>query len=179
MAEDKEIIRRLKTGDQAALKQLFDLYYRAITMRLYRLVPDLHLAEDIAQEVFINLWKKRDRLEIHSSLINFLNVSARNRLFNHLRSNKAKYVEIQEFHFDLKEEDAQRALESSEFQQQVFAAIEQLPPKARIIFGMSRFEQMSYKEIAERLDIPLKAVEYQMSKALLLLKSSILNKNKA
>ncbi len=176
MGEDKLLFDQLRRGDQNALKQLFALYYEQITGRLYKMVPDLQLAEDMVQEVFINLWQKREQIRINTSVQSYLMVSARNRLFNHLRANKHILEEIREFHVaDSTKDDAQKEMEQSEIQRQVHRAIDRLPIKSRTVFVMSRFEEMSYKEIALSLGVSVKVVEYHMSKALKELKQSLLN----
>ncbi len=177
MGNDKDLIKRLKEGDKLALKQLFDQYYDKITIRLYKMVPDLQLAEDLVQEVFISLWNKRKALAIHSSVFSYLMVSARNRLFTHLRNKKHEFVEIQEFHFGARDsQDPHKKMEESELERKVRLAIDELPAKSRTIFAMSRFENMSYREIAKQLDVPIKTVEYQISKAIKHLKIRLLTR---
>ncbi len=174
-SKEAQIIDKLTRGDKAALKALFDLYYKDLVVRLYRMVPDLQLAEDIAQEVFIHLWDKRNVIQIKHSVYNYLLVASRNRLFNHLRTKRLKMTEITDEsmpHYDTTE-NAQQDMEAIEMKQYIQNAIDALPVKTRTIFVMSRFENMNYKEIAGALGIKIKTVEYQMSKALKYLRKQL------
>jgi len=84
--EEKYWLERLKEGDEAALGKIFDVYYSDLVSRIFRVIPDSDTCQDIAQEVFVELWNKRASIEIHSSLGAYLNRAAVNRALNYLKS---------------------------------------------------------------------------------------------
>ena len=169
-----EIINRLNRSEEGVIKILFDEYYEYLCRSIYRLVPDASVSEDIVQEVFMELWKKRESIQITTSIRAYLRRSALNRALNYLRKNRIKFEEEEDIP-DMASHDhgGQANMEMTELEAKIHGVIDELPERCRIIFGMSRFEEMSYKEIAAALDISVKTVENQMSKALRILRNRI------
>lgn len=125
-------------------------------------------AEEIVQEMFFNFWQKKDKVDISISLEAYLFRSVRNACLNYL-----KHLKVREEHrlatneeLRKKEQEVHDKMEALELQERIDRTIEQLPPERKKIFKMSRFEELKYKEIAEKLNISVKTVEVQMSKAL-------------
>ncbi len=151
-------------------KDVFDRFYRPVKNFLYYKLGDVALAEDLVQEVFLKTWEKRDsiRLETVKSLLYTI---ASNLANNHYTSSRAR------FEFELKEnldhstqENPQYVLETTEFKTQLEKALAELPEKQRTVFLMSRMDDLTYTEIAERLEISAKAVEKRMHEALVFLR---------
>jgi len=147
-------------------KDVFDRFYRPVKNFLYYKLGDVSLAEDIVQEVFLKAWEKRDsiRLETVKSLLYTIATNLAN---NHYNSARAR------FEFELKEnldhttqENPQYLLENTEFKTRLEKALAALPEKQRTVFLMSRMDELTYTEIAERLEISVKAVEKRMHEAL-------------
>ena len=139
---------------------------------MYRILSDENLSEDIAQEVFYELWKKRHRINIQTSLKAYLKRAAVNKSLNYIRDQKIKFEEVSKAPvLSTKSHNAQ--LEAKELQEQINLAVNALPERCRIIFSLSRFEEMSYQEIANTLQISTKTVENQISKALKILRQAI------
>jgi len=156
---------------------LFRSYYPFVCRVVFRYVGDRARAEDIAQEMFAELWSKRDSLGIHTSPQAYLRRMAVSRALNFLRDNKKhQWAEIDPDHDPpgaAVAPDGLLALEENELARLVDAAIERLPEKCRIVFQLSRGEHMTYAEIASQLDISVKTVENQIGKALRLLRTAI------
>ncbi|MBK7872326.1 MAG: RNA polymerase sigma-70 factor [Saprospiraceae bacterium] len=134
---------------------------------VYQVVADAVIAEDIGQEVFFEIWRRKDQLVINTSLKAYLRRSAVNRTLNYLRDRKIKWEDDQEL--PMLEDDTPsttQLLEAEELQEHIDNAIDQLPEKCRIVFMLSRQEDLSYQEIADHLNISIKTVENQISKAL-------------
>lgn len=145
---------------------LFRTYYPSLCKSLYRILKDVSLAEDIVQEVFLKVWDKRDTLALHGASHAYLYRSCYNTALNFLKKQKPQY-ELSSVPIDICSDDgAEKALLFLETEAKILAAIETLPPKTKSIFSLSRFEELSYKEIAERLEISLKSVEKHMGIAL-------------
>lgn len=173
--EDAEIVRLLKNDDEKAIDLLFDNYYNYLCGVVYRVISDADYAEDLVQEIFLDIWRKRHDLNISTSLRAYLRRAGVNRSLNFIRKQKMKFEDAEETMNDLRstEISGQVEMEHSELEQRIHSCIDALPPKCKLIFGMSRFENMSYQEIANSLEISVKTVENQISKALKLLRSAV------
>jgi len=164
---DEAILGLLKTDGRKAIAILFEQHYPVLCRIALRIVGEKNTAEDIAQEVFCNLWKKRDTLQIKSAPGAYLKMSVRNRAINHIKSKRLKFsADGEEMQIASSDTSAQQSLEVADLQSHINAAIDNLPEKARIPFCLNRFEEMTYSEIAVKLDVSVKTVEYQVSKAL-------------
>lgn len=156
------------------MEQIFRTYYSSVCRAVYRIIPQAETAEDIAQEVFLELWKKRAQLTINTSLAAYLRRAAVNRAINHLRDQKLKWSDEAELptlsHAD---PGATELLENAELQQIIDRHIDLLPEKCRLVFVLSRFESLPHAEIARQLDISTKTVENHITKALRLLKTAL------
>lgn len=139
-----------------------------------RIIPDPGIAEDIAQDVFYELWRKRDVLNVNSSFGAYLRRAARNKSLNYIRDRKIKPESEDKIpHRSEGQTDANRKLEVQDLQNSIDRAVGDLPDRCREVFSLSRFEDMSYQEIADKLGISIKTVENQISKALRLLREAL------
>lgn len=171
--DDYDLLRRLSDDDEAAMEVLFKRHYALVSYAIYNLVKDSLTTEDLAQEVFLEIWKRRDSLVINSSLKAYLRRSAVNKTLNYLRDKKNwKNEEISEIQMEISTE-AGKSLEATELEEIVGQAIEQLPERCQLIFKLSRVEEKSYQEIADELNISVKTVENQIVKALRMLRDAL------
>lgn len=172
---DEDILFMLNANEERAISVLFDNFYEYLCNVVYRVLHDRGYAEDIVQEIFYDLWRKREKIKIQSSLRAYLRRAAVNRSLNHIRKQRMKFEEDEEVILDVKAKgtDGQLELEKDELEQRIYDIIESLPPKCKIIFGLSRFENMTYQEIADELNISIKTVENQVSKALKILRTAV------
>lgn len=171
--DDYDLLRRLSEDDEAAMEVLFKRHYSLVSYSIYNLVKDSQTTEDIAQEVFMEIWKRRDSLVINSSLKAYLRRSAVNKTLNYLRDKKNwKNEELSEIQLEIRTEPG-KTLETTELENIVGQAIEQLPERCGLIFKLSRVEEKSYQEIADELNISVKTVENQIVKALRLLRDAL------
>ena len=173
--EDDVILDLLSKGDQKFIDLLFDKYYTYLCNVVYRVINDADYAEDIVQEIFTDIWRKRESINIQTSLRAYLRRASVNRSLNHIRKQRMKFEENEEAIIDIESNtiDGQQELEKDELEQRIHDCINGLPPKCKLVFSLSRFENMSYQEIADHLEISIKTVENQISKALRILRNSI------
>jgi RNA polymerase sigma-70 factor, ECF subfamily len=173
---EQQLLAALRMGHEAALRQLFDRHYPLLLGDIYRLIPDTDTCKDLAQEVFVELWRKRGDLDIHTSLRAYLRRAAVNRALNFIKTHKRIQLDDGD-HLtntadtsprDIARQEAQESLE-----QALHAAIQTLPDKCRLVFSLSRFEQLSHREIAEQLDISVKTIENQITKAMKILREAL------
>ena len=171
---DQQLLDLLSSDSEQAIDQIFRQYYTYLCREIYRIKPDARLAEDIAQEVFYELWKKRKRLNIQSSLRAYLKRAAVNKTLNHIRDSKIQLEEVEKAPPQKsKETGAIEQLQEEELRQLIAEAIEALPERCRIVFSLSRYENMSYQQIADELNVSVKTVENQISRALRQLREAI------
>ena len=161
---DEQLLKRIQEDDETAFQNLFDKYYKTLCYAAYKIYPDEHKSKDFSQEVFLDIWKKRKTLSIHTSLNAFLRRAVTNKAIDYIRAQRFNFEDpppsdkdqIQPF----------EAIEQAELKSLIHRTAEQLPERCRLVFFMSRFEELSHKEIAAKLDISEKTVENQITKAL-------------
>jgi RNA polymerase sigma-70 factor (ECF subfamily) len=173
---EQQWLAALQAGDEAALRRIFDRHYPTLLSDIYRVVPDEDACQDIAQEVFVELWRKHAELDIHTSLRAYLRRAAVNRALNYLKTSRRFVFDEPEnspHAADTSARDITRKLEQESLEDALHAAIETLPEKCRIVFSLSRFEQLSHREIAERLGISVKTIENQITKAMKMLREAL------
>jgi len=164
MAENlnQHIFKRLQNGDEKALNELFDLYYSALCLFANKYLQDMDLARSLVQQVFIDLWTKRERITVSTSVKSYLYTTVKNRCIDVLRKTKAT-SEISESVENLNQTPFRDLVEEAELNDRINASINQLPEKCREIFLLCRFEGMKYSEIAEKLGILRDSLsDYQM-----------------
>ena len=162
-----------------SIEQLFKQYYPFVCHIIRSYVKDKSITEDIAQELFTELWVKREQLNIHTSVPAYLRRMAVSRALNYIRdSKKHQWDELDasnEVAPGLSGETVSviEHMEEAELKTRIEAAIDNLPEKCRITFLLSRREEMSYAEIAEQMNVSVKTVENQIGKALRLLRIAV------
>lgn len=171
---EKELIAGLRRGDMAAYERAFHLYYPRFVYFADYIVKDQQTAKDLVQNVFLKVWRFRDRLKDDLSLVNYLYVLTKREVLNHLRGFKA--IE------SLQDELAGHCegVGGEHLEAQVDAAlvrewIQTLPDKRRRVFELSRLRGMSNKEISRVLSISEKTVERHITLALRQLKEEFRN----
>lgn len=162
---------RLNRDNEAEFEQLFKKHFKGMHSYAMTLVKDDMVAEEIVQNIFCKLWEKEEQIEIRESAAGYLYRSVYNEGLNYL-----KHLKVREaYHSYAMEQDravnnTASRVEMKELEARLQKALNELPEKCRTIFQMSRFEELRYQEIADRLDLPVKTVENQMGKALKLLR---------
>ena len=164
---DQQLFTRLRAGEATALDELFRRYYADLCRVALRFVNNEQEAEDIVQELFVSIWEKRSaQREDLTSVRAYLRRAARNRSLNFLRDRKRIPVDDGEVPVTIATpKQADFALEQDELRNQIHGAIDALPERCRLVFVMSKIEDMTHKEIAGALDISPKTVENQMTRA--------------
>jgi RNA polymerase sigma-70 factor (ECF subfamily) len=167
-------IKLLREGDVSVFEELFNLHYPALKLNALKYVLASQEAEDIVHNVFLNLWDKREQLDVRESISTYLQASVRNASLNYLRREKVRDNYRASLLVRLSEADPQGSPSDELIRQEdideIKEAIDRLPDKCRQIFRMSRFEEMKNQEISDALDISLRTVENQIYRALKILR---------
>lgn len=152
--------------DIATFRKYYELYYDQLCHFLNFYTQDITIIEDVLQEVYLKLWENRDEIEIQY-IKTYLFHAAKNRVLNHLRDEQNRHYLLENwFNQQQQEKQDKECYDLEQFTTLLYKAIEQLPEKCREIFLLSRQEKLTYKQIAEKLDISVKTVEAQMGIAL-------------
>ncbi|MEM7106426.1 MAG: RNA polymerase sigma-70 factor [Bacteroidota bacterium] len=170
---NQELLDLLQTDSEKAINYLFTRDYSYLCQTAYRILKETNQAEDIVQDVFYEFWKKRDVLQIKTSIKAYLKRAVINKTLNFIRDQKIRLDDEAPLQFLDSKENIQQNLEADEMKILIDKALEGLPPKCKAVFALSRFEQMSYQEIATQLNISTKTVENHISKALKRLRVSL------
>jgi RNA polymerase sigma-70 factor (family 1) len=166
---DAELIRRLRAGDERALETLFREHYATMVTVVRRIVFAPDVAEELVQDVFFKVWRKREDLAEIDTLRTYLIRAARNTALNHLRRQKLEHAHEEREAAKgepLTVEATDDGAATSELGEAVTRAIDRLPPRCREVFLLSRDTGLTYGEIATELGISIKTVETQMGRAL-------------
>ena len=161
--------------DKPAFETLFRSFFPGLVLFAQKYVPDQDTAKEVVHNVFLNLWEKRENVDMSSPLKSYLFTSVYNRCMNFIRDQK-KFDRDDTIFERLDNDDftdASDRLEEQELEQRIFDALQSLPEKCREVFMLNRFEKLKYAEIAEKLGISVKTVETQMSKALKILREKL------
>lgn len=156
------------------LKEIYEIYFESLRGFLYYKTGNIDLAEDLVQEVFIKVWEKRDDIK-KETVKSLLYTIANNLMINHFNHQKvvAKHQGEASHEMKIEQVSPQFSLEEKEFEKKLNDSIEALPEGCREVFLMNRIDKLKYEEIAERLELSVKAIEKRMSKAIGILKEQL------
>ena len=162
--------------NEQLLKSLFEAHYTPLVRTAFRFLNNEPAAEDLVQQIFCTLWENRSQLQIESYEA-YLRRAVYNRCISTIQNRKATtFADIEEDSFTVASyHTTDGDLLAKETKTKIDAAINSLPAACRAIFILSRFESLSNKEIAQELNLSIKTVENQMTKALRLLKTALLS----
>lgn len=166
------LLEALQKGEEKAFVYLFDRYYEGLLNYAGRIVRETELAHDLVQETFCKLYEDHVNLSIHLSVKSYLYKSVYNSCLNEIKHQKVvnNYAdrELLDFYFTeiVQAPEAELALQNEDIRKVLEEAINKLPERCREVFVLSKVEELSNKDIAEKLNISVKTVEVQMTKAL-------------
>lgn len=169
------IASQLAKKDEAAFEQVFKSHFKNLHAYAYTILKEEAQAEEIVQQVFFKLWERADSLIIRGSVTAYLYRAVHNESLNYIKHKKVRNEHRLHVAYSMKDQadHATKKVLGSELEKKLQEAMDDLPEQCRTIFQMSRFEEMKYREIADRLDISVKTVENQMGKALRLLRTKL------
>lgn len=168
-------LEAIRGGDETAFEMIFKEYYQTLCRYANSFLNDREEAEEVVQASFLTIWEKRSTLFITTSLKAYLYQAIRNRCLNVIKHEKVKQQHAKHeavmtvSHY----EATSNTVLSNELEQKIYLAMQALPEQCRLVFKLSRFEELKYQEIADQLNISVKTVENQIGKALKIMREQL------
>ncbi len=175
---DTHFIELLTKRDENAFEEIFKRHFKNLQSYAITIVGDEQMAEEMVQNVFFKLWDRSDRLTIQAPLAAYLYRAVYNESCNYLKHQKVKqtYFNYSKHSMsDISSEKASKKVLVAELEQRIKKALNELPEQCRTVFQLSRFEELKYQQIADKLNISIKTVEAQMGKALKLMRIKLVD----
>lgn len=158
---DNDLISLMKDDNALAFDALYHRYWKKLFVTAINKTQDQDLAQEITQEIFVDLWERRATLNI-SNVSAYLNAAIRFKVISAYKNQLQTQIE----YLEIPDNSTHDSLELQDFEKSLETAVALLPEKTREIFKMSRFEQKSVKEIATTLQMPERTVEYHITQSL-------------
>jgi len=170
----------LKEGNKREFERVYFDFFDVLYALGIQYTSDRYMAESIVQDTFLKLWEVRESLLPETNIRNFLYTLTKNSCLNYLRDQKVVWKnlnKIRAYEYTYAIESLKRIgnnfMEFEELSLKLDTAIENLPDELKVVFKMSRFDEMRYRDIAEKLAISEKTVEARMTRALKILRSEL------
>lgn len=175
--QDHPIGALLAKKDQSAFEQVFKTHFKSLHAYAFTILKDEDEAEEIVQQVFFKLWERSENLSLQGTITAYLYRAVHNESLNYLKHQKVKANHQLYVAYSMKSQadHAPGKMMSKELAHHFHEALNELPEQCRTVFQLSRFEEMKYREIADKLDISVKTVENHMGKALKLLRTKLVD----
>ena len=172
---EKQVLQTIQSGNESAFEMIFKAYYQPLCRYAYSFLEDKQEAEEVVQSSFITVWEKRKSLDIQTSLKSYLYRMVRNGCLNVIKHEKVKkqHVAHELAVADVSYESVSQKVYATELETKISEAMKVLPEQCRLVFQLSRFEELKYQEIADQLKISVKTVENHMGKALRIMREQL------
>lgn len=158
-----------QNSDQQAFKELYLVFFDKLYKFAFSILHSSEFAEEAVNDVFLNIWQKRKTLKNINSLTNYLYISTKNTSFNYLsKFRKERNTSLDDVlvRFEIDELTPETAFFTAEVRHEIEQAINQLPPKTKLVFQMAKVEGLKYKEIAEILNISVNTIDNHVATAI-------------
>lgn len=169
--DDAALVQALAAGSEGAFREVYERYWLVLFKAAWRKLNDREAAQEVVQEVFEALWQKREATTIEQ-LPSYLHTAVKYRVINFLRADyhRRHYLTIGKEQQTGLDSSTEQTLAANDLAQALAASVDRLPEHTREVFRLSRTEHQSVPEIAERLNLSPKTVEYHITRALKLLR---------
>ena len=176
---DEELVSMMKTDDEKSFGILYDRYWKSALYKAYTILGSHTDAEEIVQDVFVNLWNKRHSLKLRYTFKTYISAIVRYEVYAKIAGAKKikDQAGIVSEGLELIDDSTRQWLEFEELRRYIELEMDALPEKCRLVFSLSRFEELSNDEIAKSLGLSKKTVEAHITKALKALRENMNNVN--
>ena len=164
----RQWISAISKGDESAFKEFFNYYHPRLYGYALTMIQSHNPSEEVVSDVFMKVWTGRKRLSAIENVNHYMFRAVKNQALNYLEKRKLETVDLDKVQDNKIGDFIQPDLSvlNRELADQIQSAIESLPPRSKLIFGLIRIDGMKYKEVAEHLDLSVKTVENQMTIAI-------------
>lgn len=164
----RQWISAISRGDESAFKEFFNYYHPRLYGYALTMIQSHNPSEEVVSDVFMKVWTGRKRLSAIENVNHYMFRAVKNQALNYLEKRKLETVDLDKVQDNKIGDFIQPDLSvlNRELADQIQSAIESLPPRSKLIFGLIRIDGMKYKEVAEHLDLSVKTVENQMTIAI-------------
>ena len=172
---DEQLLHLLTKDDKQAFAEIYDRYWEQMSLYVLKITRSPEDACDIVQDVFVSIWKRRYELNISGSMKAYLLKSVRNLSIRYIERNinKQNFLNSLSAYYQHKDIPVMNAFELQEFESRLAGVVARLPHKMQEVYVLSRHENLSHKEIAQRLGIAETTVKKQVSNALKLIRTEV------
>jgi RNA polymerase sigma-70 factor (family 1) len=172
---DLELALHLKEGNSSAFTVIYERYWKQLFVIASKRLGDEDEAEEIVQEIFLNLWRRRETFNLTTGFANYLAIAVKFEILDAMRkrAHVSKYNQELGRSFAEADESMLRQMDMSELQQKLQLSIKILPEKCQLVFKLKYEQGYSQKQIADELDISEKTVEAHLSKARKMLRNRL------
>lgn len=172
---DKECVEGIQLGIESSFKLLFDNYYLSLTLYANKFLCDTEASKDVVQSLFVDIWERRRELDSDKSIKSFLFISVKHRSLNILKNSRvAKRESLLPKHDEINMYTPEFIVEDDTLEL-IDNAISKLPPKCKEIFLLSKRSNVKSKDIAQQFGISKRTVDFQLGKALKILRVELKN----
>ncbi len=174
MKSEKEFLLLLQNGDENSIKYIFDKYYEGLCLFAESITKDHHASEEIVEDIFVYLWLNASSTQITTSVKSYLYRSVHNNCLKYLDKLKTQRKALDNIHYTLSDKELLHPITPEypisnlivkELEEKASQVLESLPNQCREIYMLNRFENLSYSEIAKKMDITVSTVKTQMGRA--------------
>lgn len=169
---DEELTTLLQNGDEYAFREIYARYWKPLYYSALNILNNKESCQDIIQELFIDIWQRRNSLQVQTSLKGYLFTAVRYKVFKEVRKSADESL-FTDLDNRLSSFTGDSHLLFAEIQRLVKQAVDQLPDACRQVYILSREEDLSHAEIAQKLNISTKTVANQLTKALKHIRTSL------
>ena len=165
----------LKKGDRDAFNCIYEKYWEGLFLCALKKLDEKEEAEDLIQDLFVSIWMKREDYEINSSLKAYLFTALKYKIINHFEFKRVrrKHMATLKVAFDELDNGTSNKILADEVERRLEGGVNKLSPKVKLVYQLSREENLSLDEIAEKLTVSKQTVKNQISKALKVLKAHL------
>ncbi|MCF2443246.1 RNA polymerase sigma-70 factor [Dyadobacter sp. CY345] len=174
LVSDKELVNSISEGDESAFQEIYRRYWYKLFMMAKRKLIFEEDAQEIVQDIFVDLWERRFQVQIEE-LNNFLVSAVKYQILNHIRARivRQQYSNDSFHTVDHNDNDTEDQLALTDLTTAIASGLATLPQKSREIFTLNRLEGLSVREIAARLNIPERTIEYHITQSLRMMRQHL------
>lgn len=162
---DAELLSLLATGDEQAFTELYNRYWERLLYVAGTKMRDLAIAEELVQDVFLDLWSRRETLDVRGELSAYLAVSMKYKVIN-IQARQKRAADYKKSLGEAADHSTEHLVSFDDLRHRLESLVQGLPEKCRITFRLSREADLSHKEIASHLHVSEKAVEANLTRAI-------------